>query len=228
MHRKTLLAICAVLVSAAFVAYAGSMVTVPNTFVAGTPAKASDVNANFTAVVNGINAHGQSIATLQTNVQSLQNAQSGATTPMIVKDSAGHIVGPYIPMLPNSIAAPPLNEGVFIRTSAASFALMLTNQSLGGGGALWYTTSDCTGTAYVVPSGTWSSEQTLNYAAVINNTAYVFHWSGFTSVSLASEQTFNGTSLQCAPQTATTTGALPVVASVDLSALGFVPPFSVQ
>ena len=35
---------------------ASAQVTVPNTFVSGTPAKAADVNANFQAVVTAINA----------------------------------------------------------------------------------------------------------------------------------------------------------------------------
>jgi len=43
---------------------AGQALTIPNTFVAGTPAKAADVNANFTAVataVNGLASSGKAI-----------------------------------------------------------------------------------------------------------------------------------------------------------------------
>ena len=53
MHRKILVTFCATLI-AAFAARASTTISVPNTFVAGTPAKAADVNANFTAIVNGI------------------------------------------------------------------------------------------------------------------------------------------------------------------------------
>jgi hypothetical protein len=53
------------LTMAALAASAGN-VTVPNTFTPGTPAKAADVNANFSAVAAAVNSSAQDIATLQT------------------------------------------------------------------------------------------------------------------------------------------------------------------
>ena len=48
-----------------FCAAVPAQVTVPNTFAAGAPAKAADVNANFQALVNGINALGSRVSKLE-------------------------------------------------------------------------------------------------------------------------------------------------------------------
>lgn len=52
--RNLKLAICSLFFAAA--AHATTPYSVPNTFVAGSPAKAADVNGNFTALVNAVNA----------------------------------------------------------------------------------------------------------------------------------------------------------------------------
>jgi hypothetical protein len=52
-------------------------VTVPNTFVAGTPAKAADVNANFTVVAGAINQTAQAVSALQAAVQNLPAGAPG-------------------------------------------------------------------------------------------------------------------------------------------------------
>jgi len=67
-------------------AFAGS-VTIPNTFKSGTKAKASEVNANFSAIKVGVNDNDSriasleaAIATLQTTVETLQTAVSALET----------------------------------------------------------------------------------------------------------------------------------------------------
>jgi hypothetical protein len=98
-------------------AIAGTVI-VPNTFTAGTPAKAADVNANFSAVATAVNASAENIATLQTTVKNMPagpqgpagtpgtNGSAGAQGPqgaqgpagtgaMLVKDSTGKLVGSY-------------------------------------------------------------------------------------------------------------------------------------
>jgi len=202
MHRKILVTFCATLI-AAFAARASTTISVPNTFVAGTPAKAADVNANFTAIVNAINA----------------------VMPPIVEDRAGHVVGPYL-SFSNPLEGGTNVEGVIIRNSTASFVVQVDNTGFVSGGSLAYTTSDCTGTAYVL-----SGPRTLTllpFAMVLNNTAYVVQWSATTSVSVVSETNIVNGNPQCSPVTPTNTSAAPVVATVDLSKLGFVPPFSVR
>jgi len=206
MQPRILCLLCAILVTIA--ARASTTVSVPNTFVAGTPAKAADVNANFAALVNGINS---------------------IVTPPIVEDSAGHVVGPYL-LFGNAIAGgmiSGLSEGVFLRTSAVSFVVQINSQGFISNGTLGYTTPDCTGTAYVIVPNTGYSQPTLiPYAIVLNTTAYSFQWSAATSVSIASVFGAGG---QCAPPAAPAPNfGAPVVAMVDLSALGFVPPFSVR
>jgi hypothetical protein len=72
---KLTVAMSAVLTMAATVANSGT-VTIPNTFAARTPAKAVDVNANFSAVATAVNGSATDIATLQTTIQALQKAQA--------------------------------------------------------------------------------------------------------------------------------------------------------
>jgi hypothetical protein len=55
--------------------------TIPNTFVAGTPAKAADVNANFTAVAGAINDTAQTVTALQTTVQKIPAGPEGPQGP---------------------------------------------------------------------------------------------------------------------------------------------------
>ena len=68
-------------------------VTIPNTFVAGTAAKAADVNANFSAVATAVNGSATDISNLQTAVQALQAAP--AAGPVVVS-VAGTAIGPLI------------------------------------------------------------------------------------------------------------------------------------
>lgn len=49
---------------------ASAQVTVPNTFAAGAPARAADVNANFQALVTGINALGSRVSKLEGQITS--------------------------------------------------------------------------------------------------------------------------------------------------------------
>jgi hypothetical protein len=162
------------------------------------------------------------------NAQGAETSQSGQSTsttvtPITVEDGAGHVVGPYIQFtLP--IAGANI-EGVFIRTAAASFAVQANNQGFVSGGTLLYTTSDCTGTAYV-ETGSGTETILMPLAIILNDTAYVFQWSATTTVSVASETT---PTVTCSPLSSPgPTSVAPVVATVGLSTLGFVAPFSVH
>lgn len=75
-HTKLAGVITAVVAMAASAAYAGD-VTIPNTFSAGTPAKAADVNANFSAVATAVNATAIDVATLQSAVKAIPAGPQG-------------------------------------------------------------------------------------------------------------------------------------------------------
>ncbi|AXQ28139.1 hypothetical protein D0B54_05380 [Solimonas sp. K1W22B-7] len=84
--RKMMIA--AVLLLGAGSAHAAS---VPNTFTAGAPAKASEVNANFAALVTAVTALEAKVATLETKVTALEAANG----PLTVADVVGsyHLMG---------------------------------------------------------------------------------------------------------------------------------------
>jgi hypothetical protein len=69
------LALCTILASNC--ALAGP-VTIPKTFTAGTPARAADVNADFSAVATAANGSAQDITTLQSSVTTIQSTPAGA------------------------------------------------------------------------------------------------------------------------------------------------------
>lgn len=64
--RTSIAALTFVTLSAA----ASAQVTVPNTFAAGAPARAADVNANFQALVTGINALSSRVSKLEGQITS--------------------------------------------------------------------------------------------------------------------------------------------------------------
>src|ERR1700689_1578096 len=64
-------------------------VTIPNTFVAGTPAKAADVNANFNAVASAINNTAQTVSALQITVQKMPAGPQGPQGPQGTAGAGG-------------------------------------------------------------------------------------------------------------------------------------------
>jgi Phage Tail Collar Domain/Collagen triple helix repeat (20 copies) len=76
MRNSTLpFGVSAVLALTATSVYSGT-VTIPNTFKPETPARAADVNANFSAIATAVNDTATDIATLETSIQTLQKAQA--------------------------------------------------------------------------------------------------------------------------------------------------------
>ena len=76
-NSNALVAVAVMLTNLAASAYAGP-VTVPNTFTAGTPAKAADVNANFSAVAAAVNGTASDVASLQAAVKAIPAGAPGA------------------------------------------------------------------------------------------------------------------------------------------------------
>jgi Collagen triple helix repeat (20 copies) len=110
MRNVRVVALSALLaVSAA--AYAGD-VTIPNTFTAGTPAKAADVNANFSAVATAVNATASDVTALQTAVKAIPAGPAGA-------QGATGAAGPAGPAGPQGSAGPIGPAGATGSTGAA-------------------------------------------------------------------------------------------------------------
>jgi hypothetical protein len=178
-------------------AYSGT-VTVPNSFAAGTPAKAADVNANFSAIASAVNGTAADVSALQTAIKSIPaGAQgpagpqgpagaTGATGPagpqgpvgpagasanaLIAKDSNGSIIGQYFPASPGLTS----NMVVMHAPSGRAFAIFITANSFGGSlqrTPLSYATTDCTGTAYVVQVA--MEMPLLPMAAIAGTNAYI-------------------------------------------------------
>jgi hypothetical protein len=219
-------------------------VTVPNTFAAGTPAKAADVNANFTAVATAVNGTASDVAALQAAVKGIPAGPAGpqgpagtpgATGPtgpqgpagaagagaLMVKDSNGTILGPYYP----GTEGLSLNIVILHSPSGRAYAAYVSSISLNSPGAyspvaLYYSTVDCTGTAYIVQL----TSLIVPVAIVIANTAYI-------PGALPSTVNLQSSITTTPPSTCTTTApgsvpAYPVVETVSLAS--YVPPFSVQ
>ena len=101
MRHIKIVAVFALLAASASTAYAGD-VTIPNTFAAGTPAKAADVNANFSAVATAVNGTAADVTALQTAVKAIP---AGAQGPAGALGPAGP-AGPSGPMgLPGATGA---------------------------------------------------------------------------------------------------------------------------
>ncbi len=75
-NRINVGALTIVLAATAFEVSAGT-VTVPNTFTSGTPAKATEVNANFSAIAAAVNSSANDIATLSTTIKNIPAGPQG-------------------------------------------------------------------------------------------------------------------------------------------------------
>lgn len=139
--------------------------TVPNTFVSGTSASATEVNANFEAIETGIDNNSNSINTnitdINTNAANIAALSGGGAPAVQLKDANGVAVGRIIGMNRNSLAHIVTDKGYRTELSIRDGRVGLMQQA-------YYKSTDCTGAAYV------AKDITINYQD-INGMVYVLH-----------------------------------------------------
>lgn len=145
-----------------------SNVTLPFTFAAGTPAKASEVNSNFAAVKTAVDDTQTQVSALAGRVTTLEGGGGGGA-PRVV-DANGKTVGPYF-LFPSTYPSPAY--------LAADKSLWLLNLSTGELDAnsiddrLAYTSANCGGAAYY-QVGSSSSRPPVKGAVVKLGSTSVF------------------------------------------------------
>jgi endosialidase-like protein len=82
----------------AYPAFAGP-VTIPNTFTAGTPARAGEVNANFNAVATAVNDNASRLETVETNAAKPDLAPDGNLLLGVSTPTSGNIIKDARPFL---------------------------------------------------------------------------------------------------------------------------------
>ena len=228
-----------------FAANSGN-VAVPNIFVAGTPAKAADVNSNFDAVSTAVNGSAADIAVLQTAVKAIPGGAVGATgaqgpvgatgppgaqgqvgppgpasssVALIVKDSNGTLIGRLFPgsnVTPDTVVMNSPHGQPFILTISATQFIM--------NGGLYYLTSDCTGTPYIgVPL--IGGSPVLPRAALVGTTAYIPV--SVTSIVLTLSSSSATLPVTCILTNYPSPGPFFAV-SETISVASYVPPFAAQ
>lgn len=146
MNKKTLILLTVSLVGTH--TWAGS-VTVPNTFVDGATASASEVNANFDAVKTAVDDNDSRITTNTTdintnaaNITANMNAISAAAPQVLLKDANGVYIGRVIGMA--SVSSPYVLTDQGYRTQFRIEKGMIYSKR-----SVFYESTDCTGDGYV-------------------------------------------------------------------------------
>jgi hypothetical protein len=225
-NSKIIAAAAVVLAMAASSAYSGT-VSIPNTFTAGTPAKAADVNANFTAVASAVNSTAQDVSALQSTVKGIP--AGGAA---MAKDANGLTVGQYFPSIGSGefvVMKTAAGQPVSLPINPAGFGFYLNGAP---SGFVVFTSAKCTGTPYLAVINNPTST-VVPQGIVARSTVYVAGAS--TSVTYQSELAvdLNGYPYPqgqgaptCVATALTTATVYSVTGTIDLSV--YVLPFSVQ
>lgn len=134
-----------------------SQTQVPNTFQAGQPARAADVNQNFSTLETAVNANTTAIGDNDVAIQANQDAVSSIAVIAIPRvKSNGQEIGTFLTVGGN----PPGSENLFrtqfwaLSDTGYVFRIAADDGSFGPAGELlrrllWFETPDCSGQAYV-------------------------------------------------------------------------------
>jgi len=147
MKKKHIITAAAVLFGSSVV-WAGS-VGILNTFIAGTPALSSQVNANFTAIKtavddnnNRLNDNTASISTNSTNITNIQNSGALVRTIIVKPVIAGGVVDPIasgtalINAVNTIVSASPVTNPYLVKLEAGTYDLGVASLSLPSGVSL--------------------------------------------------------------------------------------------
>lgn len=111
---------------------ASAQTTVPNTFTAGSPAKAAEVNANFQALVTAINSLGARVDSVSTRVDSVTARVGKLEGTLTATDVAGTyaLYGLQTDVIPSAVSG--MNEGQMEAISYSGTAILTATSTLGG------------------------------------------------------------------------------------------------
>jgi len=124
----------------AYAAAAVAQTEVPNTFQAGQPARAAEVNANFDA--------------LEAAIDQLQGPQDAPRPRLVVIDSTGTLVGPFLQSLNDSDQLPTAGI-VYVDAGGRFLPLAIYKTHIGWHPTItvWFDNIGCQGTAYATGAG---------------------------------------------------------------------------
>jgi len=176
---------------------AGGELTVPNTFAAGTPARAAEINGNFGSIATAVNDNAHRIATLETHAAAPDLALTGNLLLAPSSASAGNILKDGHLFIHSD-----RSQNTFLGEDAGN-TLATEKRNTGiGSGALHSLTSGYTNTAV--------GAQALNHIADgWNNTAF-----GASALEL-NVSSFGGTAVGAYALRANTTGSDNVAVGID-------------
>ena len=189
-------------------------VIIPNTFLPNTPAKASEVNANFSALATAVNANTADIA-------ALQSSSSSNTGAMMAYDSTGKLIGQFLAYSGDYMVTIKDSLGAFqVKVGRAGFGSAYDS----GDKIIHYLSMNCTGsTEYyfvdrapntMIPYAIVVSISGKDYAKVLGDSiAPVF-------------ESYVDTDGVCRTTGSNSYSLAPVTRLVDLSS--FIPPFSAR
>jgi hypothetical protein len=168
-------------------------------------------------------------AVFELTLSNLATQGTGAPT---VKDSTGQVVGAYM-FVEEYLDGGSQSDYVFIRAFSRPFAIGFSTLQLGAipgftlMNALWYASTDCSGTPYFNFYGASASTQ-VPLAGVGGTTAYVMGRTISTFTAQSKIVLTPGSANGACTAVSATDNFFPVIATYDLSILSLVPPFSVQ
>jgi hypothetical protein len=121
---------------------------VPNTFQSGQPARASEVNENFSELETAVNQNASDVTSNAAVIAANTNAIQGTGIPRVL-DGGDNLIGYLVNIEDSNQSIDVLTEQGYIRSGLA-----FSNGQEPFPGTVWFSGGNCTGTAYTdMPNG---------------------------------------------------------------------------